>query len=143
MIHLPRNNVACEPIFDPDKIGSIWVPDQAKERCDQGIVKYIGPEVRSVRPGDYVLFSGYAGTLMELKGEELIIILPDDFIVCKIKTPPTEVPGLYFRDKDGTYFPATWEMVTKLSADAFKNAEWRRSFGVKVPQPSTEDYDNL
>lgn len=143
-----------EPIFDPDMIGSIVVPQQAKERCDQGIVKYANIEqlnletgdtifTDDIKPGDYVLFSGYTGTLVDLEDEGLMIILPVDFVVAKIYPPTTDIPGLYFKSKDGEYFTATHEMITKLISDAYQNAKWRDEFKVRVPRPKTEDYDNL
>lgn len=156
MIQLPHGNIAIEPIFDPDMTpsGLLYVPDQAKERCDQGIVKYAGIDsineetghptfVGDIEPGDYVLFSGWAGTLVELEDEGLVIILPASFVVCKIYPPTTDIPGLFFRGPKGDYFTATHEQITRLIALAYKNKEWRRKFHVSVPKPSEEDYDEL
>ena len=156
MIQLPYNKIACEPIFDSDLTpsGLLYVPDTAKERCDQGIVKYVGIQkpneetgelhfLGGIQPGDYVLFSGYTGTLVELEDEGLLIIMPVEFIIAKILPPVTDIEGLYFKDKEGNYFTATHEMVMKLIANNYKNEEWRRKFKVSVPKPEVEDYDRL
>lgn len=116
MIRLLLNKVAVEPIHDPDKIGSLYVPDIAKERCDQGIVKYIGPDVKDICVGDYVLFSGYTGQTIKLEGEGVLIMMPEDFIVCKIDEPGTTIKGLYFKDEEGNFFSATYEQMFYLAA---------------------------
>lgn len=143
MIRLTRNKVAVEPVFDPDTTkGGIFIPDIAKERCDQGIVKYTGPECKFLVPGDYVLFSGYTGTLVHLEGEGLLIIFPEEFAVCIIYPPgETVVPGVYLKSKSKEYFEATWESLTTLMADAIKNSDWQKRLKVKVPMPLPEDYE--
>ena len=120
MIRLPLNKIAVEPVQDPDKIGSIWVPDAAKERCDQGIVKYIGPDVKWIEVGDYVLFSGYTGQTIALEDEGVFIVLPEDFVVAKIDPPNTTISGLYFKDEDGSYFTANYEQAFYLMAKAMQ-----------------------
>lgn len=140
MIRLQGNKVASTPIFDPDKIGRIYIPDQAKERCDQGIVKYIGPDVEWVRPNDYILFSGYTGTLIRLEGEGMLIVMPEDFVSCIIEPPNTDIEGLYFRGKDGTYFTATYEQAVELLARGIEESEWHKHFKVATPRPKIEEY---
>jgi chaperonin GroES len=130
MLRIPRKKIACKPLFDPDMTSSglLYIPDTAKERCDQGIVKYVGDECRLVKPGDHVLFSGYTGTLMSLEDEGLIIILPEEFVVAVIeeRSEDHDVPGLYFRDTDGVYWTATYEMTIDLLARAINESDWFR-----------------
>lgn len=138
------NKVAVEPIFDPDTIGSIIVPDQAKGRCDQGLVKYVGSECKVVQVGDHVLFSGYTGTLMQLEGEGLLIILPEEFVVSIVYDDPIEIEGLYFRDKEGKYFRATHEQALHIIANAMKgHTSVRTSIYTKERGPAYADYDRL
>ena len=133
MIKVPAQKVAVEPIFDPDKIGSIYIPSSAKERCDQGIVKYVGSKVKWLEVGDYVLFSGYSGTLVNLEGEGRLIILPEAFVIAKIYPSDFPVSGLYFKDKsDGTYFPATYEEIFYLIAKAVEESDWKTKWGIKL-----------
>jgi chaperonin GroES len=101
MLKMPTDKVAITPIRDPDKSpGGIWIPDIAKERVDQGIVKYVGPDVKDIKIGMYVLFSGYTGTLLRLEGEGDLIIMSEQFIVCEIgEVDNIQVPGLYYRSR--------------------------------------------
>jgi chaperonin GroES len=135
---LAGNNVAITPNFDPDiSTGGLYIPDSAKERCDQGIVKYIGPKVKWLQIGDYVLFSGYSGTYLSVEGEGKLIVMPETYIICIIEPDTTmEVPGLYFKSKDGVYFPATYEMAIEIMTDAFHESDWfqaskRIGYGMK------------
>jgi co-chaperonin GroES (HSP10) len=121
MLTLPKNKIAIAPLFDPEKIGSIYVPDKAKERCDQGVVKYAGPDCKYLKVGDHILFGGYNGTTVQLEGEGVLIVMHEDFVVCQIESENTYVPGLYWRDVDGQYERATMEqsifLITKMLED--------------------------
>lgn len=100
MLRLTSNKIIVTPVFDPRRSpGGIIIPDVAVERCDQGIVKYIGPKVRELKPGDYVLFSGYDGTTIRLEGEGDLILMREDNCKCIIGDIGTEVEGLYFKAK--------------------------------------------
>jgi Co-chaperonin GroES (HSP10) len=161
MIKLLENKIAVTPIYDPDRIGSIYIPDSAQERCDQGIVKYIGPDVKDIRIGDYVLFSGYTGTLVQIEDEGTVIIFPEEFATAILPDPPTtEIPGLYFkvraRQGDGAigteYIPATYEQAMGFIAEAFRDQEWRLNMLVRSKfqkkdklenKPTISDYDRL
>lgn len=102
MLTVINDRVAIVPVENPDKIGSLWVPDMAKDRLNQGFVKYKGPEVKSLKIGDYVLFSGYAGTLTYVEGEGKFIIMPEDFCVATILIDGKRwaIPGLYFKEPE-------------------------------------------
>lgn len=130
MLGLIANKVAIVPIFDADTTASglLVVPEVAKKRCKQGIVKYLGPEVEDVKPGDYVTFGGYDGQILEIEDEGLLLIIPEDRITAIIKPPTTEVYGLYFVDADGKYWPANYEQAVTLIRDAFFNEEWNNQF---------------
>lgn len=115
MIKLPRGKIACVPVFDSSDSGyegmegkKIILLDQYKERVDQGIVKYVGADVTEERygfkVGDLVIFSGYTGTLVNIEGEGLFIIMPAKFVSCKIETEPTEVNGLFFEGEETSRF---------------------------------------
>lgn len=159
MITLQRDKVGIIPIDDPEKIGHIIIPDIAKERCDQGIVKYVGPDVKFVEIGMYVIFSGYSGTLISISGEGRLIIMPEEFIVAEIKDiPATKIPGLYFsgygsgtREKDGEYFEASYELAMNFIAKALSEAPWwrgvggngKRAFDVRSRRPDVDEYNKL
>jgi len=114
--------VAITPINDPDiSPGGIIIPDEAKERSDQGYVKYLGTNCEELEVGDYVMFSGYTGTNLAVDGEGHVIIMHKDFIICKLDPPNTQVPGLYYRDKKGwkEYVNKIVEYLYSITNDLF------------------------
>jgi chaperonin GroES len=67
----------------------IVLPDSAKEKPKRGKVLSVGEGKRlengsrapvSVKKGDEVIFSSYAGTELKLDGEELMIMSEDDIL---------------------------------------------------------------
>ncbi len=66
-----------------DKVGSLFLPDAAKERPNQGDVVGVGPGRRDdngeripmlVQVGDKVLFGKYSGTEVKVNGKELLVV---------------------------------------------------------------------
>jgi chaperonin GroES len=67
------------------KKGSIIVPDTAKEKPQEGIVKNVAKVGKDddplpVRKGDRILFGKYSGTEIEYDGEEYLILNEDDIL---------------------------------------------------------------
>lgn len=64
--------------------GGIIIPDTAKEKPQRGIVVAAGPgkkdEPVTVKTGDTVLYGKYAGTELQLDGEELLIMRESDIL---------------------------------------------------------------
>lgn len=64
--------------------GGIIIPDNAKEKPSRGIVISAGPgkkdEPMTVKSGDTVLYSKYAGTEIQLEGEDLLIMRESDIL---------------------------------------------------------------
>ena len=67
----------------------IVLPDSAKEKPKRGTIQAIGDGKRldngekaafSVKTGDEVLFTSYAGTEVKIDGEELLIMSEDDVL---------------------------------------------------------------
>ena len=95
MIKLYHDKVGIIPIYDPPvSKGGIIIPDEAKERVKQGIVKYIGPAVTRVSIGAYVLFGGYTGQLFSIEGEGKLIVMPEEFILAEIEDEDIFVESL-------------------------------------------------
>jgi len=169
MLKLPRNRVACVPIFDSSdsgikgydnveaalgyqkpKSGNIQLHDSYKERVDQGIVKYVGAGVTREKNGfgvgDMVIFSGYSGELVSIEGEGLFIILPARFIVARIIPEPTVVSGLFFQGfapgpgRIPEYFPATYEKTIELIAQSLGETSVLK---IKKDRPKLEDYSEV
>jgi len=145
MLEMYDNKVAVIPLFDRDvSPGGIIIPEMAKERCDQGIVKYCGPNCKWLKPGDYVLFSGYTGQAIRDEVEGTLIMFREDSAVAIIaddRLPTTEVPGLYFKGPDG-YFPANYEQAMAFIARALDESGWNatlKSRNMEDHRPK-EDY---
>jgi co-chaperonin GroES (HSP10) len=126
-------------MYDPDvSSGGIIIPDEAKHRCTQGVVKYIGESVRLVSPGDHVLFPAYDGSTVILEGEGTLIFLEESSIQAIITDPIEFVSGLYHKDSDGNYFEATIDSTInslKVSIQAqewFKRAQLKRMLQRRV-----------
>ncbi|HLU17331.1 MAG TPA: co-chaperone GroES [Edaphocola sp.] len=64
--------------------GGIIIPDTAKEKPSRGTIVAAGPgkkdEPMSVKVGDVVLYSKYAGTEINIDGQELLIMRESDII---------------------------------------------------------------
>ena len=84
-----HDRVMIRRIEEDDKIGSIIIPDTAKEKPQRGEVLAVGAGARDesgkvhpldVKVGDTVLFGKWAGTEVKLDGEELMIMKESDII---------------------------------------------------------------
>lgn len=76
-----RDLVYIIPIGDREKIGSLYVPEQAKQRVDQGIIKYRGPDVEELQVGDHVIFSGYSGDELITETDGLLYLMRESDIL--------------------------------------------------------------
>ena len=73
---------------EEDKVGSIYVPDTAKEKPQQGKVVAVGQGRRdgkdlipmSVKVGNTVLFSKYGGTEIKHSGKDYLIVSESDIL---------------------------------------------------------------
>jgi chaperonin GroES len=70
-------------------VGSIIIPDTAKQKPQQAKVLAIGPgrvtddcklQPIEVKVGDTVVFGKYAGTEVKIEGDDLLIIREDDVL---------------------------------------------------------------
>ena len=146
MLRVKRNIVAIVPIENPDKIGSIIVPDIAKERLNQGFVMYRGKDVHDLRVGDYVIFSAYDGTLIHIPEEGKLILMPESSVqaVLDIAHETKEIPGLWFHDKSLILkaFPATFQLAMQYIAMAFEEDEKFRD-SIRVPSYRGDKSQNV
>lgn len=64
--------------------GGIIIPDTAKEKPQRGTVIAAGPgkkdEPMTVKNGDVVLYSKYAGTEINVEGDEVLIMRESDIL---------------------------------------------------------------
>ena len=72
---------------EDEKVGSIYIPDSAKEKPQIGEVLAVGTDEdlsKVIKKGDKVVYAKFSGTEIKLEGSEYIILKRDD-ILAKIK----------------------------------------------------------
>ena len=84
------DHVLVEPAEEKEvKKGGIIIPDTAKEKPTEGIVRAVGPGKLDddckripveVKEGDRVLITKYGGTEVKLNGKEFKILHSDDIL---------------------------------------------------------------
>ncbi len=83
------DRVLIEPLQEQEeRIGSIIIPDTAKEKPQEGKVVAVGPGRQEngkvipmqVKVGDRVLYGKYAGTEIKKDGKEYLIVRESDIL---------------------------------------------------------------
>jgi len=81
------DRILVKRLEEEDKIGSIIVPDSAKEKSQKAKIIAVGEGKKTdegklisleVRKGDKILIGKYAGTDIKIDGEEYIIMKQED-----------------------------------------------------------------
>lgn len=84
-----HDRVLVRRIEEDQKVGSIIIPDTAKEKPQQGEVIAAGPGARGedgkivaldVKKGDKILFGKWSGSEVKIDGEELLIMKESDIL---------------------------------------------------------------
>jgi chaperonin GroES len=85
-----HDRILLERLVEDDKTpGGLHIPDTAKEKPQRGRVIAVGEGKRDddgrrialdVKPGDTVLFGKYAGTEIQVDGEERLIMREDEVL---------------------------------------------------------------
>jgi chaperonin GroES len=62
--------------------GGIYIPDTAKEKTQEGVVLAVGDDkdVIKVKAKDTVIYDKYAGTTIQVDGEDQLILKMDDIL---------------------------------------------------------------
>jgi chaperonin GroES len=83
------DRVLVEPIDEEEKVGTLVIPDTAKEKPMTGIVKAIGNDFELegrkslkdlLKVGDKVLFGKYAGQEFKIGGKKHLVIKREDLL---------------------------------------------------------------
>ena len=83
------NKILVEPNPQTEKIGRIFLPENAKEKSLEGTVITLGTGKRAksgehlgfeVNPGDKILYGKFAGTELEIGGRKFNLIHADDVL---------------------------------------------------------------
>ncbi len=72
--------VLIEEVKHADKIGSLYVPDRAKQRPQEGRVTAVGNEVTTVAVGEHVLYGRFAGLTITLDDTTYRVLWDRDVI---------------------------------------------------------------
>ena len=75
--------VLVEPIEEEEKVGSIIIPDTAKEKPSMGKVIAVGTDEeikKLIKVGDKVLFGKYSGEEIKIEGVKHLIISRSDIL---------------------------------------------------------------
>jgi chaperonin GroES len=91
------DNVVVEHVEQQDKSsGGIFLPDTAKEKPQEGVIRAIGTgrvlddgksHPMSVKVGDRVLYRKYSGSEVKIDGTEFLIIPEKDILAIVDKVP--------------------------------------------------------
>ena len=88
-LHPLDDRVLVEPIEEEEKVGSLVIPDTAKEKPMIGIIKAIGNDFEVegrkslkelLKVGDKVLFGKYAGQEFKIGGKKHLVIKREDLL---------------------------------------------------------------
>lgn len=83
------DRVVVKALDEEDKVGSIIVPDTAKEKPQKGEIVAVGPGRRDkegarvapeVKAGDKVLFSKWSGSEVTIEGDKLLVMNETDIL---------------------------------------------------------------
>lgn len=77
------DRLLVKPIEQEEKMGSIIIPDTAKEKPMTGEVIEVGTDdelKKLLKKGDRIIFGKYAGEEIRLNGEKHLIVKRDDIL---------------------------------------------------------------
>lgn len=91
------DRVVIEHVEQNDKSsGGIFLPDTAKEKPQEGLVRAVGTGrvtddgktlPMAVKPGDRVIYSKYSGSEVKIDGKEFLIVSEKDVLAVVDKVP--------------------------------------------------------
>jgi chaperonin GroES len=81
---LPDRVIVKAAAAEEKTAGGIIIPDTAKEKPQRGVVVAVGTgkkdEPMTVKVGDNVLYGKYAGTEIQIEGQDLLIMRESDLL---------------------------------------------------------------
>lgn len=58
----------------------LYLPDSAKEKSSVAVVEAVGPEVKSLKKGDRIVYKEYSTTELKVSGTEYLIVKEEDVL---------------------------------------------------------------
>ena len=68
------NNILCEREEEERYVGTLIIPDTAKERPMGARVLAVGPDVLAVKVGQFVLVGRYAGAEVKVRHADYVVL---------------------------------------------------------------------
>lgn len=58
----------------------IYLPDTAKEKPAYAVVEAVGPDVKSIKKGDKIIYESFKSTEVTVDGKEYLIVKEEDVL---------------------------------------------------------------
>jgi len=72
--------VAVREIAQTKTASGIYLPDNAKEKPVVAVVQAVGPDVKTVKKSDKILYKEYSTTEIKIDGTEYLIVKEEDIL---------------------------------------------------------------
>lgn len=72
--------VAVREIAQTKTASGIYLPDNAKEKPVVAVVEAVGPDVKTVKKSDKILYKEYSTTEIKIDGTEYLIVKEEDIL---------------------------------------------------------------
>ena len=72
--------VAVRETAEAKTASGLFLPDNAKEKPAYATVQVVGPDVKSVKKGDKIIFKEYAPTELKIENVEYLIVKEEDIL---------------------------------------------------------------
>jgi len=72
--------VAVREAAQEKTASGLYLPDNAKEKPTLATVEAIGPEVKSLKVGDKIVYKEYTTTELKVDGKEYLIVKEEDVL---------------------------------------------------------------
>ncbi|HEX4662317.1 MAG TPA: co-chaperone GroES [Candidatus Saccharimonadales bacterium] len=58
----------------------LYLPDSAKEKSSVAVVEAVGPEVKTLKKGDRIVYKEYSTTELKIAGTEYLLVKEEDVL---------------------------------------------------------------
>ncbi|HET7630238.1 MAG TPA: co-chaperone GroES [Candidatus Saccharimonadales bacterium] len=72
--------VAVRAEAETKTASGLYLPDNAKEKPAFATVEAVGPEVKSLKKGDKIVYREYGPTELKINGQEYLIVKEEDVL---------------------------------------------------------------
>jgi chaperonin GroES len=72
--------VATREIAPTKTASGLYLPDNAKEKPVMAVVQAVGPDVKTLKKGDRIVYKDYSTTELKIDGNEYLIVKEEDVL---------------------------------------------------------------